>query len=74
MRIVQWVKVSKTILVSDVDTLFGCVYIPPENTKYSSAEAYDEVENELLSLVKTNKSKVALIGDFNAKTGTLYCS
>jgi hypothetical protein len=27
--------------------LLGCVYIPPENSKYSSEEAFIEIEDEL---------------------------
>jgi hypothetical protein len=48
----------------------GCVYIPPENTKYSSTDAFSDIENEMFNLVK-NGEHVSLLGDFNAKSGKL---
>ena len=30
--------------------LLGCVYIPPENTKYTSNESFTEIETEMLFL------------------------
>ena len=53
------------------NVLFGAVYIPPENSKYSSIEAFDELENELVTISSSDNSYVALIGDFNSKTGFL---
>jgi hypothetical protein len=44
--------------------LLGCVYIPPENSKYSSEEAFIEVEEELLFFSRDHKN-IALAGDFN---------
>ncbi|CAC5406155.1 unnamed protein product [Mytilus coruscus] len=49
----------------------GCIYIPPEGSKYSNLEAFDEIENELMSFKKVSDVHTALIGDFNAKTGIL---
>jgi hypothetical protein len=52
---VQWVEFTKCL---NSDMLLGCVYIPPENSKYSSEEAFIEVEEELLlaHLAKGNVS------------------
>jgi hypothetical protein len=52
---VQWVEFTKCL---NFDMLLGCVYIPPENSKYSSEEAFIEVEEELLlaHLAKGNVS------------------
>ncbi|CAC5387097.1 unnamed protein product [Mytilus coruscus] len=49
----------------------GCSYVPPEGSKYSNLEAFDEIENELMSFKKVSDVHTALIGDFNAKTGIL---
>lgn len=68
---VQWFQISNSILASDEDLLFGCIYIPPENKEYSSTEAFDEVESELMYF-KHNNCDTALVGDFNAKTGLLF--
>ena len=43
-------------------------YIPPENSKYSSLEAFNEIESELIQL-SFGCDYFSLIGDFNAKTG-----
>ena len=40
----------------------GCVYIPPENSLYSSNELVNVIEKDM---------KCALVGDFNAKTAVL---
>jgi hypothetical protein len=52
------------------DLLMGCVYIPPENTKYASTDTFSDIENEMFNLVK-NGEHVSLLGDFNAKSGKL---
>ncbi|CAC5396444.1 unnamed protein product [Mytilus coruscus] len=53
------------------DVIFGCVYVPTENSKYSTIEAFEELENELNILTNTENCYVALVGDFNSKTGSL---
>lgn len=70
-QFVLWFQISKSVLSLNFDVLFGCVYIPPENSKYSTLEAFEELENELDTLSKVEKLYVALIGDFNAKTSSL---
>ena len=52
------------------DLLLGCVYIPPENSLYSSIDAFWDIENELANLIEKDM-KCALVGDFNAKTAVL---
>ena len=39
------------------------LYIPPEYTRYSSDEAFNQIEHELHSF-STNSKYVGLIGDF----------
>ena len=48
----------------------GCVYIPPENSLYSSINAFLDIENELINFIERDM-KCALVGDFNAKTAVL---
>ncbi|CAG2233970.1 unnamed protein product [Mytilus edulis] len=67
---VQWVSISNELLLDDKELLLGCVYIPPENSKYASKEVFTEIEDELLHL-QDNRCNIALLGDFNAKTRTL---
>jgi hypothetical protein len=43
---VFWFKVSSDLVNLDQDIIFGIVYIPPENTVYSSQDAFREIENE----------------------------
>ena len=48
----------------------GCVYIPPENSLYSSIDAFLDIESELVNFI-VKDMKCALVGDFNAKTAVL---
>ena len=48
------------------------MYIPPEGSKYTKIEAFEECELELLELLSCNDSCVCLCGDFNARTGGLH--
>ena len=66
-----WFQISKNMLSIESDILFGCIYIPPENSNYSTQEAFEEIENEMNILSKREKCYVSLIGDFNSKTGSL---
>lgn len=70
-QFVQWLKISKHGGNIQENILIGCVYVPPEGSKYSNIEAFDEIENEMVNLLKESKMHYALVGDFNAKTGTL---
>ena len=54
----------------DKHLLLGCIYVPPEGSKYADADAFEEIESELLNF-SSNDNCFALIGDFNAKTKTL---
>jgi hypothetical protein len=49
---IQWIKFSKDIFSDEF--LLGCVYIPPENSKYSTIDAFTEIENEFISLLGNN--------------------
>jgi hypothetical protein len=42
------------------------VYVPPENSKYSSEEVFNEIENEYIDFSK-NIEHLLLIGDYNAR-------
>lgn len=68
---VQWVEIQSEILSTDKNLLLGGIYIPPENTKYASNEAFTDIENEMLVLNSKTDCNVCLVGDFNAKTKLL---
>ena len=61
---VLWFTIDEKLLFEK--TLFGVVYIPPENSLYSDIEMFNELENVI---VDTNLH-VCLLGDFNAHTKT----
>ncbi|CAC5406090.1 unnamed protein product [Mytilus coruscus] len=55
----------------DKNVLLGCIYIPPENAKYASNDAFNDIETEMSDLIEKTKSYVSLVGDLNAKTKLL---
>ncbi|CAG2217207.1 unnamed protein product [Mytilus edulis] len=59
------------MLMIDKNLLLGCIYIPPENTKYASNDAFNDIETEMSDLIEKTNSYVSLVGDFNAKTKLL---
>jgi hypothetical protein len=48
----------------------GSVYIPPENSVYSSIDSFLDIENELANFIDKDM-ECALVGDVNAKTAVL---
>ena len=66
---VQWVEIANES--SHLTKLvIGCVYIPPENRKYTSDRVFNEIENEMMSFSQNTKH-IALVGDFNSRTSNL---
>ena len=53
-RYVHWFKCSENLFKTDQPIFFGVVYIPPENTRYSSDDAFSELEQEYLSFCTTS--------------------
>ena len=65
---VQWMSIKNEH--DSTNMLIGCIYIPPENSLYTSKDAFDDLEKEFMNFLG-NYDKFALIGDFNARTSTL---
>ena len=59
-----WLSLSAEYCKTEEDIIFGIVYVPPENTRYSSQEAFDQIENELINF-SSNLKYICLCGDFN---------
>ena len=68
-KYILWFKYSGKLLNANEPVIFGIVYIPPESSKYSSDEAFAEIEQEYLSL-STKTKHICLMGDFNARTAS----
>jgi hypothetical protein len=45
-KYVMWFKCSEQLFKTDQPVFFGVVYIPPEYTKYSSEDAFSELQQE----------------------------
>ena len=60
----MWVKVDSKLVKNGM--LLCIVYIPPQNSPYSSVEMFDILENNMLMLDDT--TSCCIIGDFNART------
>ncbi|CAC5411896.1 unnamed protein product [Mytilus coruscus] len=64
---VFWFSVKKDFLELKKDLIFGIIYIPPENTIYTSTDAFSEIELEYQKFNK-NSNYICLVGDFNSRT------
>ena len=67
---VLWVKIEgKTFGIND-HFLIGTVYIPPSNSRFSSIEIFEDLENEIYYLSTEHKC-ICLDGDFNSRVSSL---
>ena len=66
---VLWFDIVKVLPIPN-KILFGYVYIPPENTRYSSDNAFNELEDEMIKFSRNTKS-IFLLGDFNSRTSKM---
>ena len=66
---VIWLTVNKEYL--GFDFVLGAVYIPPEGSPYSSHDAFENIEDDIINLCNNFTAPVCLVGDFNARSGTL---
>ena len=66
-KVVFWFKVSRDIFNLVEDVIFLIVYVPPENTRYSSNAAFAEIEAEYL-VFSRKYNYISLLGDFNGRT------
>ena len=48
--------------------LFGKVYIPPENSSFSSINMFNHLEEDIINFSANGIYKLCLLGDFNAHT------
>ncbi|VDI12648.1 Hypothetical predicted protein [Mytilus galloprovincialis] len=65
-----WFSIDKKVFDSPENVIFGIVYVPPENSSYSSVEAFNDIEREFHKF-NENTNLICLVGDFNARTGNL---
>ena len=63
-----WFHIDKELFGQEI--LIGVVYIPPESSRYSSVEMFEEIESHVIASSKENTS-VCILGDFNARCGNL---
>ncbi|CAG2208650.1 unnamed protein product [Mytilus edulis] len=68
--VVQWFSIDEKIFDLKSSVIFGVIYIPPENSIYTSENALSDIELEFFELQRTNKY-ICLLGDFNSRTASL---
>ncbi len=68
-KFLLWFKCNESLFNTEEPVIFGAIYIPPEYTRYSSDEAFNEIEQEYLS-PSDQTNNICVLGDFNARTGT----
>lgn len=67
---VQWLEILCDASKEGNNILVGGIYVPPAYSKYSDDDAFQEIEDELISF-SNNKQNIILVGDFNARTADL---
>jgi hypothetical protein len=66
-----WFLANKQLTNYDSDILIGAVYVPPESSRFSSVDLFDDIERSLCELrSRYCNCDVLLFGDFNAYTQT----
>ena len=68
---VLWFIINNTIF--DQPVLFGSVYIPPENSDYSSVDIFYILESEIIKYTSETNCNVCLLGNFNTHTAVRKC-
>ena len=66
-----WFSVDKCVFGYEKDLLCGAVYLPPEGTKYSDMNLFDDFEGDLLHINANNTFQVLMTGDFNSRINKL---
>ena len=61
-----WFDIVKVLPIPN-KILFGCLYISPDNTRYSSDNAFNELEGKMIKFSRNTKH-IFLLGDFNSRT------
>jgi hypothetical protein len=65
-----WLKMNDCLFDFNCNVVIGCVYMVPDKGKASRREDTDLFEMLEQGIAKHVDSKVILVGDFNARTGT----
>ena len=58
-----WFSVDKCVFGYEKDLLCGAVYLPPEGTKYSDINLFDDFEGDLLHINANKTFQVLMTGD-----------
>ena len=65
-------NVTNTVFILIGQTLLGVVYIVPEGSVYAKNDTFNYISYVIADLsAHLNVSKICLVGDFNARTGSL---
>ncbi|MCG8113215.1 MAG: reverse transcriptase domain-containing protein [Candidatus Thiodiazotropha taylori] len=64
---IMWLKISKVAFKTDEDIYVGVVYIPPNDSRFNTADEINLLNVEITTMCVANKY-VLLMGDFNART------
>ena len=67
-----WLKFDKSMFTNDRDLFICCAYIPPEGNSFYThydCDLFDKLESDIEYF--SNQGAFCIIGDINARTGTL---
>ena len=66
---VLWLHAGAEVL--GIEMIIGAVYLPCENSKYSSPDLFDLLRSDIYDLSSKYDIPLCMIGDFNCRTGLL---
>jgi hypothetical protein len=67
---VLWLYIEKGCIGKGI--IVGAIYLPHENSPHYNTEMFDKIEEDILYFkVKFPDISIVMLGDFNARTGTL---
>lgn len=68
-KLVLWFKISDKIIANE-NTLYGVVYVPPENSDFSNPDPFSEIQYEIEKFSE-NSASICMFGDWNSRTKLL---
>ncbi len=68
---VLWIEINESAFGEGNGIIIGAVYLPHEGSDYHCSDIFDNLAEDIININTNYDLPVALVGDFNARTGVL---